>query len=103
MEIRNEHTIKLIIDNVTNSVLMLQAKLSLPEDITQGIVNLAEDKPSYLVTLVVSGCGITDLPRQVATHVLLWLIRQKNNYKLEKLRSFNPHVMQEILIAMNDS
>ena len=39
-------------------------ELALPEDITQGLDNLAEDGPSYNVYIVfLQGCGIIELPR----------------------------------------
>ena len=40
-------------------------ELALPGEIKQGIDELAEDGPSYLMSMTIEGCAITELPRQV--------------------------------------
>ena len=40
-------------------------ELVLPDYITQGIDGLAEDGPTYLMSMTIEGCAIKELPRQV--------------------------------------
>ena len=43
----------------------IKQELALPEDITKAIDDLAEDGPSYLVSMTIEGCAITEFPRRV--------------------------------------